>query len=170
MQYSDGDAVNVDLSKFFNLDPTVGTLLVDQDLRIGFTNQRWAEMFAADGGRVRGGASLWDVFPRQWVEERRRIVERVLAEERPIVVRHIRRGRRIQSTCHPLYGEEERPRLVLVLSVHGEQELNAADEALEVIESGIVDLGPLDRLIRIVITRRACGGRALCRRSGVVSW
>jgi len=25
-------------------------------------------------------------------------------------------------------------------------------------------------LIRIVITRRACGGRALCRRSGVVSW
>jgi len=163
MQYGDGDAVKVDLSKYFNADPAVGVLLVDAELRIHFINRRSAELFAPVDGKMTIGASLWDLFPESWARERERIYQKALAEHRTLVIRHIRRGKRIQSTCHLIYGEEDDPQALLVFTVAGETEVPEDDSELEVIESGVVDLGPLDRLTRRELEVLALVGHGMGR-------
>jgi len=163
MQYSDSDAVIMDLSKYFNVDPAVGVLLVDAELRIHFINHRSAELFAPVDGKMTIGASLWDLFPQSWARERERIYQKALAEHRTLVIRHIRRAKRVQSTCHPIYGEEDNPQALLIFSVAGETEVPEEDSELEVIESGIVDLGPLDRLTRRELEVLALVGHGMGR-------
>ncbi len=75
------------------------------------------------------------------------ILETIAETGRPVVIRHIRRGRQVQSTMSPMECPEKKGgTCVLILSHEGE---HAADEGeYRIIESKLADFGPLDVLTR----------------------
>ena len=155
--------LNVDLPRWFRRDPTVGVSLVDAEMRIQFVNDRAVEMFLAEGAKVEAGQSLWELFPEPWVKERQDLVRRVLETDEPLALRSIRRGVRIQSTFYPVHDEDDKPTSVLVFSVPGETAVRKEQDGMEIVESGIVDLGDLDRLTRREIEVLALMGHGMGR-------
>jgi len=126
-------------------DPSIGVSLVDARGTIVFCNRRAASMFLGRTPDEVSGRKLTELFDSRWADERLGYLRTSLEQDRPVVVRSIRRGVRIQSTLHPLHEPGDRGR-VLVTSVEGQSPEDQEPRDALVYESELVDLGPLDVL------------------------
>lgn len=135
------------LRSLFRAEPAVGFALVDGSGVVLYANGRSAELFT--GSRVEGviGRSLDSLFGREWAEERMATFERMAGTGRPVISRHIRHGRQVQSTIRMLSEIGDSNRLFLVTTVEGEHDPDEAEQ-FDVIESKLAHLGPLGQLSR----------------------
>jgi len=140
-------------------DPTIGVSIVDADGRINFVNQRAAWIFLGRPPDEVIGHTLTDLFDRRWVDERLRLVETAIRESKPVVVRSMRRGVRLQSTLHPIFDDDAQH--ILALTVEGESDPDAGFDDVLIFESQIVDLGPLEPLTAREIEVLALIGQGL---------
>jgi len=129
------------LWEILSSDPGIGVSILTLDGRIEFLNQRAREIFVAgdDSGDF-VGAALSDLFPEPWVDERLAIFKRLGSEASArVVIRSIWNGRQVQSTIWRIPDDDR----VLVLTRTG---LAEPPDGADVIESKMVDLGPLSVL------------------------
>lgn len=135
------------LMKLFQSDPGVGFAILDLDARVLFVNHRSAELFGGSTPEADTGRLLSDLYGDAWASERLEILRRIHGTGRATIIRHIRRGRQLQSTIRPLQHEEGMSPVFSVVTVLGEHDPPEGAE-VEMYESGIADLGPLSPLTR----------------------
>lgn len=138
------DRVIEELRTLFEVEPGVSFSIVDRAGLVRYINRRGAQMFLGTLPEEAIGRTLGELFGDPWAEERLSVFERIIKSERPIVMRHIRRGMQLQSTVHMMQGDDETP-VFIMLTVEGEHDLHADDE-IEVVESEYAHFGPLERL------------------------
>lgn len=143
-----GDAepdVLVSLRSVFGVEPSVGVSIVDAAGEIRFANHRAAVLFLETTPETIIGRTLPDLYGEEWAAERLRVFERIEETGRPMIMRHIRNGQRLQSTIHLLSTDDDAPSTFLVVTSEGEHDPEP-DRLIEVFESNVVHLGPLDPL------------------------
>ncbi|MEZ6242268.1 MAG: LuxR C-terminal-related transcriptional regulator [Phycisphaerales bacterium] len=139
-------------------DPAIGVAIVDAGGVFHFANARFTRLFGIDDPRAVIGSAHNQHFPPDCIDEWASIAARVLTTRRPIVVRRVYRGRQLQCTLWPAPGADGGCHHVLIVSHQGEHDPVSAD--LEVVESGLVDLGPLDVLSKRELEVLALLGQA----------
>lgn len=127
-------------------NPAVGVSVVDIDGVVRFTNKKAAEMFLGGTPEEVIGKTLYDLFPREWADERMSILKSIAETKRPAIIRHIRRGVQVQSEITPIECEKTSDQCFLVLTHEGEHDPDHSE--YEIIESRLADFGPLDALTR----------------------
>lgn len=125
--------------------PGVGVSIVNADGLVRYANPQVNQMLRGDGADDATGKYLHELFPRPYVEERLRIIRRVIETGQPVLLRHIRGGVQIESTIRPLCADPNCCRSVLVVSRVGE---STPSPEFEVVESQYADLGELEVLSR----------------------
>ncbi|MEM7756313.1 MAG: LuxR C-terminal-related transcriptional regulator [Planctomycetota bacterium] len=135
------------LAHFFADEPAVGFAIVDLHGVVRFINERSADIFLDGRPEDALGRVVSDLFEREWVEERMQVFHDMLDHGRPVVFRHILRGRRVQSTLRLLPVEEGEPPSLSIVTVEGELE-PPPEKGFAVIESAFADFGPLSSLSR----------------------
>lgn len=128
-------------------DPAIGVAIITRRGVIEYANDRIGRMFLGASGADITGKNLYELYPREWADERIAVFEEIAASGRPALMRHIRRGRQLQSTITllgPREGHDEAR--FLTISHEGEHDAPLDAERFEVVESMIVDLGALDVL------------------------
>jgi DNA-binding CsgD family transcriptional regulator len=135
------------LMALFQSDPGVGFAILDLDARVLFVNRRAAELFGGSTPEADTGRLLSELYGAEWAAERIEILKRIDETGQPTIIRHIRRGRQMQSTIRPLHQEDGMSPAFSVVTVLGEHDPPEGAE-VEIIESAIADLGPLSALTR----------------------
>ncbi len=142
-----GTEVFDELLSVFATAPGLGVMVVSDDLRLLYVNAAAAHLHAALPPEEIRGRRLHEFFPPAWIEEREPIVRRVLTTRRPVLVRSILRGRQVESTVLPLPAQPGDPgERALILSTEGQTPEHVLPDGVEVVESTMVDLGPLAAL------------------------
>lgn len=134
------------LREFFTTEPGAGFSIVDVNGLIWYVNRRSAEMFL-ETSRPEDliGRSLVDLYGDLWAAERIAAFREILRSGKPVVVRHIRNGQRLQSTIRVITAPDVTPARFSVLTTLGRHEVDPAD-GFHVMESDLVHLGPLESL------------------------
>lgn len=139
------------LWKAITMEPGAGVTVVRMDGRILFANDEIAKVVVGPEGRGAGyiGKNLADLFPREWVQERLRLLEKVVTTGRPIVVRAIWNG--VQglswwSRVKGRRGAEGDHVLIVTRRAGGEEALEQIAPGVEVVQSSTVQLGKLGAL------------------------
>lgn len=128
------------LWEILSSDPGTGVSILTLEGQILFVNERARQIFfdGAQADVVESRLSDW--FPEPWVEERLSVFRRLDQEDRHLaVLRSIWNGRQIQSTMWRIPDDAK----VLVITRMG---LSEPPVGSDVVESKMVDLGPLDVL------------------------
>jgi DNA-binding CsgD family transcriptional regulator len=138
------DEVVDDLRRLFEVEAGVGFSVVDRSGLVRFMNHRGAKMFLGMPAADAIGRTLDELFGHAWADERRSVFERIAETGVPVIMRHIRRGVRLQSTVRMIQDGDEPPAFV-VLTVEGEHDLPDG-AAVQIVESEYAHFGPLERL------------------------
>lgn len=126
--------------------PGLGVMIASHDRRYLYGNAQAGLMFFGDADFKFDGASLDDLHAPEFVEERYRLVARIRESGDPLILRHIRRGKQLQSTLWPLKANEENSGAsVLIVTRHGAAPW-IDHITIEVVESKYADFGHLDVL------------------------
>ncbi len=125
-------------------DPAIGVAVVDALGVFRFANARFAELFELGDPASVVGMRHIELFPTDCIEEWTPLAQRVLVSGRPVVLRRIFAGRQLQCTLWPKPGQTQADAQILIISHRGEHA--PLREDIEIIESGLIDLGPLDAL------------------------
>jgi DNA-binding CsgD family transcriptional regulator len=145
---SQGDGpAPADLQALFETEPGVGFSIVDEDGVVRFANDRAAELFLRAEPEEVVGRSLEELFGPEWAAERLEVLGRISQTHKPAIIRHIRHGRRIQSTIRCITEEDDDGCSFVVVTVEGEHEPSDPEE-FEIVESKLAHLGPLEPLTR----------------------
>ena len=94
------------------------------------------------------GKTVYDFHPPDFCRERIEMIGQVLSENRPMAIRHIYHGRRIESTLWPI-GDQAPPfdRVIVVSHNQASGPLSAdVPSGFETFDTNFIDLGPLDVL------------------------
>jgi len=135
------------LAELFISNPGVGFAIVDRDGLLRFVNDRAAAIFLDGSAAEAVGRNVRTLFEAEWVAERMAVFDRMIERRRPVLYRHICRGRRVQSTVRLLPNLDRGVATIAVVTVEGEHD--PPDLAsYDVHESRIADLGPLSALTR----------------------
>jgi len=127
-------------------NPAMGVAVVDLDGTLHYANPKMARLIFQREFADVVGQSLRDLLPQPWVEERMRIMRRVLETGRPALVRHIWAGRQQQSAIHSLQTPIGEAHRFLVLNHEGEHESMNGAGRYDLVESEVAHLGALDTL------------------------
>jgi DNA-binding CsgD family transcriptional regulator len=133
-----------------SMTPGVGVSLMDAKGALIFVNPTSQLLFFNDQGVDYHGKTVWDFHPPGFCRERIEMITRVVREKKPLGIRHIYFGRRIESTVWPL-GDYRPPfDRVIVVSHNQASGPIAADlpHEFETIDTDYIGLGPLDVLSR----------------------
>lgn len=133
-------------SEFWNLlksQPGVGILIIDQDGVVLYCNAQAQEIYYGDNFNP-VGKSIAEIEGEQFASERISIIRQVIESRQPVMIRHIRGGRWTEAMIWPMEPVESRkPRIISVTR----QGLQPTDpDSVPVVDSALVDLGPLDVL------------------------
>lgn len=157
-----GPAASASIWRAISSEPGTGVTVLTMDGRIAYANDDIARM--AFGPEARGagyvGRNVRELFPREWAEERLALLARVVKTGEPVVTRAVWRGDQLVSWLHRIDGDAEASDegeaaeplggervLAITRRVGGEADLKRIGlSGLEVVESGVVRLGPLDVL------------------------
>lgn len=132
----------------FRSDPGVGFCIIDAEGVIRYTNFRACELcFKTQTAEEAMGKSLGDFFDKAFVAERMVMFQGIIETGKPVIMRHIRDGVQLQSTIRLLENPDGGPPSFLITIIEGEHEPENP-EAFEIVESKLVNLGPLDPLTR----------------------
>lgn len=125
-------------------DPAVGVSIIGADGVIRFINETDAKRSLDSTPERCVGRSVYELFPKEWADERLGLLARSSANSKPLVLRSILRGVQVQSTITPIgHGGDRR---FLVVTVEGAHGVSEPDGAFEIVESAYADFGPLDVL------------------------
>lgn len=127
--------------------PGVGVAIVSAEGEILWENEEIRSLYldAPHGDFV--GQRIADLFPREWIEERLRIIRRVAETGEGAALREVWRGRQFIATFRAVPGEVGEAAEVLVISrpVEGTDVAKLPD-GVHRIESAFVELGELASL------------------------
>lgn len=128
--------------------PGVGVSVIDRRGGLVFVNDTSQLLFFNRVGADYRGKSLEDFHPPAFCEERIAMIVRVLDEGRPLGIRHIYFGRRIESTLWPITDAAPPLDRVIVVSHNMAPGPAAAqtEAGFETIDSDFIGLGPLNVL------------------------
>ena len=135
------------LVALFEADPGVGFSIVDLEGVILHANRKAAELFLGVGPDDIVGKRLGELYGDDWADERLRVMRTIHESGRPMIMRHIRRGVRLQSTIRPLSRDGHETPAFSVVTVEGEVDPPEGSD-IGVFESSIADLGPLALLTK----------------------
>ncbi len=126
--------------------PGVGVCLMDIEGRLLFINETATALFIDDSITEYQGRLISEFQPKPYVEERLMLIGRVLTEMRPIMIRHIFLGRRIESTVWPV--RDRTPpcnRVIVVTHQCGSRDSEPhLTHTCETIQTSYIDLGSLN--------------------------
>lgn len=141
-----------DLIAAFVSEPTTGISICRLSGELIYANDQAARIFIDDKAEASAfvGRSLWDVFPKEWMQERVEIGMKLRTTGKPVLVRTIWHGYQVLSWVYPLDmgGEEAQARMMIV----SRRAPSSADVSVylkddtQVIESDVMRLGELDVL------------------------
>jgi len=139
------------LWKAITMEPGAGVTVVRMDGRILFANDEIAKVVVGPEGRGAGyvGKNLSELFPREWVQERLKLLEKVVTTGQPIVVRAIWNGVQGLSWWNRVAGRraaEGDHVLIVTRRAGGEEALEQISPGVEVVHSNTVRLGKLGAL------------------------
>jgi DNA-binding CsgD family transcriptional regulator len=127
-------------------EPEVGVVIVDVEGRLHFANPQSAAIWHGVKWRDPRGLTLYDLHTPEFVAERLPLLRRVAHSRKPLIVRHIRRGKQVQSTIWPAATPAGEPHRLLVVTRYGIACAIPDGENPEIVESKFADLGPLKAL------------------------
>ncbi len=128
--------------------PGVGVCIMDVEGRLLFINETATVLFIDKSIENYQGRMISEFQPKPYVEERLGMIARVLSESRPMRIRHIFLGRRIESTVWPVYDKTPPCNRVIVVTRQacGGEDAGISTPQCETIATNFIDLGPLDVL------------------------
>ena len=129
--------------------PGVGVSITDAEGNLVFVNDTTQALFSESTQIAYEGKTIADFHPPEFVVERLAMIQRVLKEGKPLAIRHIYHGRRIESTIWPIRDHSPPFNRVIVVSREAPHELDAPSLGPDIIETATtnyIDLGPLDIL------------------------
>ncbi|MGL4512465.1 MAG: helix-turn-helix transcriptional regulator [Lacipirellulaceae bacterium] len=144
------EIANRALWQALSMTPGVGVSIMDSKGGLVFVNDTSQLLFFNEVGVEYRNKSVWDFHPSAFCDERIAMIVRVLREKRPLCIRHVYFGRRIESTVWPI-GDKAPPydRVIVVSHNHATGPLAAeAPTTFETFETDYIGLGPLDALTR----------------------
>lgn len=133
-----------------SMTPGVGVSIMDSKGSLIFVNETSQLLFFNQVGADYQGKTVHDFHPPDFCRERIDMIGRVLREKRPLGIRHIYFGRRIESTVWPINDSRPPFNRVIVVS-HNQASGPVAAEApfhFETFDTDFIGLGPLDVLTR----------------------
>lgn len=134
--------------------PGVGVSITDAEGRLLFVNDTAMVLFSQTSGIDYQGKKISDFHPPEYVAERLAMVRRVLDQGKPLAIKHIYHGQRIESTIWPIRDASPPFNRVIVISRadSGRTESGGIDPslagAIETVSTQYIGLGPLSILTR----------------------
>ncbi|MEZ6043274.1 MAG: LuxR C-terminal-related transcriptional regulator [Planctomycetaceae bacterium] len=126
--------------------PGVGVLIIDIDGSVVFCNEQSRQIYY--GGQFDPvGKTIEEIEGPEFASERMPLIREVIRTGVPIQIRHIRGGRNTESMIWPMREVEGQKRRIIAITRQGIDDVEPG-VAYRVIESRLVDLGPLDVLTR----------------------
>ncbi len=148
MEFSgiDGQAIWLALAQ----TPGIGISITDENGQLLFVNNTSLVLFSGSADIDYHGKTIADFHPPEYVAERLKLIRLVLAENRPVRVRHVYHGKSITSTVWPLPETASKRHRVLVVSQSGpDQQIDdLIPNTIETFPTDYIDLGPLNVLSR----------------------
>ncbi len=129
--------------------PFIGASLINSDGKFFWANTRSKLLYLGDANATVVGKTLYDLFPKEWCDERVNLMRKLNETGQPGILRHIRRGRSLMVTYNQMdtpEGEAQRY-LILIAEAEDNDEI-PVPENYHQFETGLIDLGPLDKLSR----------------------
>lgn len=142
--------VDPSLWSVITAEPGVGVVIMSVEGEMLFVNEQALGMFFGDDSPSPEdviGRMIHELHEPAFVRERLTLYQRVVREQRPLIIRHIRLGRQINSTIWPTPNEPDssEPAQVLIIMRAGEI-VDPVGHDIDVVESDFADLGDLDVL------------------------
>lgn len=143
--------------------PGVGVSITDSEGRLLFVNDTSMVLFSQHTGIDYHGKRISDFHPPEFVAERLALIRRVLDENKPLSIRHLYHGRRIESIVWPIKDKAPPFNRALVVSreVTPTNLPTVLSETIETVSTHYIDLGPLDVLTRRELEVLALLGQGL---------
>ena len=141
----------------------VGISVMDRKGSLVFVNESSLGLFF-DHPFDYHGKTIADVHPPEFVEERLRMIGRVLEENRPLKIEHILHGRPIVSAVWPIRDTKPPYQRVLVISRRNSRvdfSGQRVEGEMEIMDTKYIDLGELDVLSKRELEILALVGHGL---------
>ena len=142
--------------------PFVGATLITAEGLFLWANARSKLLYLGDDQIQVAGKTLYDLFPKEWCDERIALLKELEETGKSAVLRHIRRGRSLMVTYNKMPTPEGEPSryLILIAEADEEEPIPVPDEYM-VFNTGLMNLGPLDTLSKREIEVLALISRGL---------
>ncbi len=134
-------------NEFWNLlksQPGVGVLIIDADGLVLYCNPQAQQIYY--GNRFNPvGKTIEEIEGPEFASERMPVIREVIQTRKPVVLRHVRGGKRTEAMIWPMEPVPERkPRIISITR----QGVDIVEPGVQyrVVDSRLVDLGPLDVL------------------------
>ncbi len=129
-------------------EPETGVSVLRADGLVLYANDLCAMALADLPGDAVVGRNLSELFPDAWVRERLDLFARMGPHNEYAMIRSIWRGRQIRSTIRWIAtpGKELDQYLLLTRIGQGKFPADQSNQSAEIVESKLVELGPLDVL------------------------
>jgi len=139
--------------------PGVGVLIVDHDGVVLFCNEQAKEIYYGHNFNP-VGMTIEEVEGPEFAAERMPVIHKVIPTGEPIVLRHVRGGKHTEALIWPMQKIEGRKERIIAIT-RQLLESDSAHKDYESVDSGLVDLGPLDALTRREIEVLALVGHGM---------
>lgn len=127
--------------------PGIGVSIINTDGRLLYANNAARLFFSENNGIDYASNCLADFHPPEFVAERMALIRRVSREDRPLAIRQIYNGRRIESTIWPIHDDDAAINRVMMITHAGNSGGSAiAGREIEMVSSQYLDLGLLNVL------------------------
>jgi len=128
--------------------PGTGVCVVGTDGNCVYSSPESKRIYTGDENFDSKGKTLYDLFPKEWADERIGFIRQVVEMRKPLAVRQVWRGSQICMVMRPIFDAEERVSHILVLSrpMEAMEAMERCSEDQSVAESEFIELGELNVL------------------------
>ncbi|MEM9374248.1 MAG: LuxR C-terminal-related transcriptional regulator [Planctomycetota bacterium] len=141
-----------DLAAALISEPTTGISICRLSGELIYTNEQAVRIFIDEGAQASDfvGRSMWDIFPKEWMQERVEIGAKLLTTGKPVLIRTIWHGYQVLSWVYPLdFGGEQSQARMMIVSRRAPTTTDISmciGDTTPFIESDVMRLGELDVL------------------------
>lgn len=138
--------MNDELWEILKNQPGVGVLIIDIDGLVLYCNEQARQIYYGDDFDP-VGMTIEEIEGAAFSGERMPVIRKVIEGGQPMIIRHIRGGKQTEACLWPLGAPEGKPPRIISMTRQGVLETEPGVD-YQMIESKLVDLGPLDVLTR----------------------
>lgn len=124
--------------------PGVGVLIIDEDGLVLYSNPQARQIYYGDNFNP-VGKTIEEIEGRDFASERMPLIREVIRTRKPAMIRHIRGGKWTEAMIWPMDPVPEKKQRIISVTRQG-IETAVPDAEVPVVDSTLVDLGPLDVL------------------------